>query len=110
MDTELNNVIKDAEKEVEAAVSIPESADFRSETSSPEGADAYGREYDSAGYDGGDYMEEDYYGDGGYLDESGDGPSGVSAGETGAENADVDAAVADAEAGERNGDKTTAES
>lgn len=117
MDTELNNVIKDAEKEVEAAVSIPEASDYQpSETDSPEGADAYGREYDSADYTGGgDYMEEDYYGSGGYLgeNESGDEPSGDASGEEGAGAVEAGTAVADADganAGVKDGDKTTAES
>jgi sec-independent protein translocase protein TatB len=106
MDTEINNVIKDAEKEVEAAVTIPEAEDPPSD-----GAEAYGREFDDAeaGYPGGDYMEEDYYGAGGYpgeADEAGEPDSP-------ADGAEADATVAQSaeNSGENDGDKkTTAES
>jgi sec-independent protein translocase protein TatB len=103
MDTELNNVIKDAEKEVESAVSIPDA----SEETPSDGADAYGREFDSADYSGGDYMEEDYYGAGGYPGDAGptDEPASPAA--------EGDGAVADvggSDPGVNDGDKTTAES
>jgi Sec-independent protein translocase protein TatA len=56
MENEINSVVRDAEKEVESAVSIPE------DTETPQGADAYDRNFDGNDYPGGDYMEEDYYG------------------------------------------------
>jgi sec-independent protein translocase protein TatB len=105
MDTEINNVIRDAEKEVESAVSIPE-ADIPSES-----AAAYGREFDDvdSGYDGDDFTDEDYYGAGGYpgdMEEETETPA--------AEGGDAGSAVASVESaessGEKDGDKTTAES
>jgi hypothetical protein len=104
MDTELNNVIKDAEKEVESAVSIPDASD----EPSSDGADAYGREFDSADYSGGDYMEEDYYGAGGYPGDAGtaDEPASPAADGDGVAAADVGGS----DPGVNDGDKTTAES
>ena len=105
MDTEINNVIRDAEKEVESAVSIPEADDIPSD-----GVAAYGREFDEAdaGYNGDGFTDEDYYGAGGYpgdIDET-ESPS--------VGGSDAEAAVASAESaenpGENDGDKTTAES
>jgi Sec-independent protein translocase protein TatA len=107
MDTEINNVIKDAEKEVESAVSIPEA-----EYSPADGAEAYGREFDDAeaGYPGGDYMEEDYYGAGGYhgeVEETGESASD----DGGGTEPDVTVAASAENSGENDGDKkTTAES
>lgn len=56
MDAEISDAIRSAEKEVEAAVSIPE------DTDTPDGAPSYGRDFDGSDYPGSDYMEEDYYG------------------------------------------------
>ena len=61
MDTELNNAINAAEKEVESAVSIPEEP--LPDATNPQ--EAYERDFDSADYHG-DYTDEDYYGAGGY--------------------------------------------
>ena len=70
MDTELNNAINAAEKEVESAVSIPEEP--LPDSSDPQ--EAYEREFDSADYRG-EYMDEDYYGAGGYPGDPEEGPA-----------------------------------
>lgn len=103
MDTELNNAINVAEKEVKDAVSIPDEPPA-------EGAEAYGREFDSV-----DYRDGDYYGEGGYP--GGDfSDAGDSAEEKGAQSAEAqtegDAAAGNEIANENvnDGDKTSAES
>ena len=108
MDTELNNAINVAEKEVKDAVSIPDEPPA-------EGAEAYGREFDSVDYRDGDYMDGDYYGEGGYP--GGDfSDTGDSAEEKGAQSAEAqtegDAAAGNEIANENvnDGDKTSAES
>ena len=105
MDTEINNVIRDAEKEVESAVSIPE-ADILSD-----GAAAYGREFDEAdaGYDGDGFTDEDYYGADGYPGDEEEETETPSDGGDNAESAVASVESAES-SGEKDGDKTTAES
>ena len=100
MDTELNNAINAAEKEVEQAVSIPEESEI------PAGAAAYDREFSDMNYPGGDYPGEDYYGADGYPGD-GKGSAGDGAGSASEETQGTAVAEVD-DAGVSDGDKKTA--